>query len=80
MFCWKNVSSVIQLQNLMIQRNSREHVIEAFTKLLNPSPSGHQPLFGSSNDKKYQTGHLVSFLKVSLFKALSTIFFLELPF
>lgn len=64
MFCWKNVSSLIQLQNLMIQRNLRGHLIEAFTELLNPSPSGHQPLLGSSNDKKCKAGHLICFLKV----------------
>lgn len=63
-FCWKNVSSLIQLQNLMIQRNLRDHLIGAFSELLNPSPSGHLSLLGSSNYKKCKTEHLICFLKV----------------
>lgn len=56
MLCWKNVSRVIQLQNHMIQRNLRDHLIEAFIELLNPRANGHQPLLGSSKDKMYKAG------------------------
>lgn len=32
MFCWKDFSSLIQLQNLMIQRNLEDHLIEYFSE------------------------------------------------
>lgn len=53
---WKSVARLIQLYNLLLQSHLEDHLIEAFSELLNSGPSGHQPLLGSFHKKICRTG------------------------
>ena len=64
----------------MIQRNLRDHLIRAFTELLNSSPSRHQPLLGSFSHKTCEMWHLIWFLKALIVESFGTICPLEIQF
>lgn len=51
---WKSVARLIQLYNLLVPSHLEDHLIAALSELLNPGPSGHQPLPGSFHKKDLQ--------------------------
>lgn len=53
---WKSVARLIQLYNLLVPSHLEDHLIAALSELLNPGPSGHQPLPGSFHKKICRTG------------------------